>query len=1083
MRVLRKKSKLTALVTFLLALIIQLTSIPAIPVMASGVENWDLQEQQGTYSGSDSIGYSETYIRVGDIDNFGNGWAGGFNPFKGEVGTYTSIDNSQSYNGTDNLSAVNTVNLKYNLPTHDSYYVTNARIEFYGTGFKSGNTYEVELNGKRVKELEDVLSLYALGDGQAQFITFRLPHRLLSSLESGASTFTIKAFDGDGNPAPFALDFLKLSVNFQGLNNSAIIQGETYLAETYDPNAPDGAQGIFVPWVTINAVGSQEAWYSEEDGHFDIIVPAGKVIIIVSKLGYKTQVIELNLKPGEQIEYDILMEYGGGYADVSIGAKDIDSIRNVRSIPKYLVADNLGKARVDKIFDSPIALTKDPEGKINPSVEFDIKGMQLTEKQYQFIKVAKPYPEPKFPGINDRNWKDLGEGTTTTIDPNTADAYPDFMWAEKGHITVRHYEYDAKGTFGKEIEYANDPTKSYVTGKKNVLAANSSTGKYDDSDDDKTAFFENDSNAAGKAMKVWGYIVLGAEMKKYEDLVFGIKANTGAYGYIDVGGSKIVFADGNSNATQVISEGKTVKLEKGKIYPIYMEWYGKADAQPTFVPVYKRASEGDFKQVPAEWFFASSNEGPAQKGQQFETSALFKEVAFPEANGYYYVAVRAKTAFSKDATHGLYGPFLIRDGEEEDYTIRLEPNQMTINVDQVAPVTAIIEPEGYEGNVEWTIINNKTNKKEVIEFDKDSTDLVKFVKGLAPGEVTIKATLDNGADAIAYVSVVEEVKGAISLPEYLYIKAGTSKDLEALVNLPNNSEIKWTIDGIDIKKTFVDENIEVKDSPENSKKAKNAIEIKGLKATNNVYEVVAKSANGKVESNVCKVYVYSGTYHHSMFTGEYVGLNDLFPGLPLNKPEEVEFNVTLGNEQVKIDGSNVKAIKEGSAKVTATIKASEDDEDAEDEVIETNITVFKVEIITVSGQVFPDRATGKVVFKVTDGDDLTPNKSVNRDLTIKFDMLDLKDVATDYQINNVQGYSIKDTSNKTFTVGIASEGEHSVNIFMDLSTNPALTLQGYNELVKEGERVPTAIETTTEAGLPVADEEEDLPFAYVPNIK
>ena len=75
---------------------------------------------------------------------------------------------------------------------------------------------------------------------------------------------------------------------------------------------------------------------------------------------------------------------------------------------------------------------------------------------------------------------------------------------------------------------------------------------------------KNDSNAAGKAMKVWGYIVLGAEMKKYEDLVFGIKANTGAYGYIDVGGSKIVFADGNSNATQVISEGKTVKLEKGK---------------------------------------------------------------------------------------------------------------------------------------------------------------------------------------------------------------------------------------------------------------------------------------------------------------------------------------------------------------------------------------------------------------------------------------------------------------------------------------------------------------------------------------
>ena len=42
---------------------------------------------------------------------------------------------------------------------------------------------------------------------------------------------------------------------------------------------------------------------------------------------------------------------------------------------------------------------------------------------------------------------------------------------KKGHITVRHYEYDAKRYFGKEIEYANDPTKSYVTGKKKCFSS------------------------------------------------------------------------------------------------------------------------------------------------------------------------------------------------------------------------------------------------------------------------------------------------------------------------------------------------------------------------------------------------------------------------------------------------------------------------------------------------------------------------------------------------------------------------------------------------------------------------------------
>lgn len=237
MRVFQKKTKSTSLVTFLLALALVLTSFPAIPVQAA-TEDWSKQEQQGTYTSTESTGYGDAYIRIGDIDNFGNGWSGGFDPFSGQVGTYTKIDNSQSYNGTDKLDSVNTVDFRYSLPNpYDvNYVISNARIEFYGTGFKAGNDYEVTMkfgdDEIRLTELEEILKLYDLKEGQAQFIPYRLPHRVLSYLESGAFSLTIKAFDSEGKPANFALDFVKLIINFQDLKNYAYIQGETYLAGT-----------------------------------------------------------------------------------------------------------------------------------------------------------------------------------------------------------------------------------------------------------------------------------------------------------------------------------------------------------------------------------------------------------------------------------------------------------------------------------------------------------------------------------------------------------------------------------------------------------------------------------------------------------------------------------------------------------------------------------------------------------------------------------------------------------------------------------------------------------------------------------
>ena len=47
----------------------------------------------------------------------------------------------------------------------------------------------------RLTDLEEILQFYDLKEGQAQFIPYRLPHRVLSYLESGAFSLTIKAFD------------------------------------------------------------------------------------------------------------------------------------------------------------------------------------------------------------------------------------------------------------------------------------------------------------------------------------------------------------------------------------------------------------------------------------------------------------------------------------------------------------------------------------------------------------------------------------------------------------------------------------------------------------------------------------------------------------------------------------------------------------------------------------------------------------------------------------------------------------------------------------------------------------------------
>ncbi len=173
---------------------------------------------------------------------------------------------------------------------------------------------------------------------------------------------------------------------------------------------------------------------------------------------------------------------------------------------------------------------------------------------------------------------------------------------------------------------------------------------------------------ANKAVKFWGYIIPEDTLNGQQvmgDYHLGSYSDDGAYGYLIIDGKPVVFVENWElkrfyNRSGVKGQMVPIKLEPGKAYPIYMEWYEGCPTEKAFRPVLKKANSSTWINMPSTWFYASSDTTPGDVNEAFFLPFDDDEVIdFGEEAGQYYVVTRVE---SGDGTvrQLLNGPFEIK---------------------------------------------------------------------------------------------------------------------------------------------------------------------------------------------------------------------------------------------------------------------------------------------------------------------------------------------------------------------------------------------------------------------------------------
>lgn len=175
------------------------------------------------------------------------------------------------------------------------------------------------------------------------------------------------------------------------------------------------------------------------------------------------------------------------------------------------------------------------------------------------------------------------------------------------------------------------------------------------------------SNGSCRAAKLWGFLqpdVTGT-------FNFGLYADDGAYGYLNVAGENIVFVDdfGFSSPTDQ-SNGVSISVEKGKVYPLYIEWYEGCPVEQALAPRYKEPGEKEWKDIPAKWFHPSKSTKVAEQADaMYEPLTVSKEVSIPN-EGKNYLALKLTNKHGVES-QVLYGPFTVAVGKKVE---EIKPN-------------------------------------------------------------------------------------------------------------------------------------------------------------------------------------------------------------------------------------------------------------------------------------------------------------------------------------------------------------------------------------------------------------------------
>ena len=241
--------------------------------------------------------------RVGDIDNLGFGWPGGFDPFSGNSTpghAYPWTQGASDPDGTDRIMVVSSytygssapcgndgyvsttsrpgnevrpIVLQYNLPP---LTITNAALQIFVDDFQPTvwcANYQVTVNGHRAPFLETVINQLNQTGPIGKLITVPVPPDFFSEVASGQLSVE---FDdptsgaGDG----YAIDFIKLLVNASSFQTGGV-SGHVTDAVNSQPIA--GAQ--------VASFGSTNS--TDATGAFDLgEIPAGLALVQAAANGY-----------------------------------------------------------------------------------------------------------------------------------------------------------------------------------------------------------------------------------------------------------------------------------------------------------------------------------------------------------------------------------------------------------------------------------------------------------------------------------------------------------------------------------------------------------------------------------------------------------------------------------------------------------------------------------------------------------------------------------------------------------------------------------------------------------------------------
>ena len=344
-------------------------------------------------------------------------------------------------------------------------------------------------------------------------------------------------------------------------------------------------------------------------------------------------------------------------------------------------------ARIDKILNPRITL------KGNAVAEIKVTDEKLKNVRYKFVTTQNMPSDGELIDINDSIKQEI--------------IYPDLLKDQVGYLTARNYDVTNLPVKSNETVW-ND--KSQVFGNPSSIieyrSANcaNSVSEYISKIDGKFknySIFMNYLDLGNKgpypdykeAAKFWGYIT----PPETNDYYFGTKSDDGSQGYIIVDGNKIQIVDQFKIQGSIFkTDNQKMHLEKGKYYPIYLE-YSNWGGDGEFRLLYRNTAFSGYNDqtggitVPASWFRPSSNTNPGEVSTATFESTAVKGIPFPEQTSNYYLAFKAENE-AGGVREGIYGPFLI-DKTLPNATFTINPSTWT-NSDVTITLNASDEHSG-----------------------------------------------------------------------------------------------------------------------------------------------------------------------------------------------------------------------------------------------------------------------------------------------------------------------------------------------------------------------------------------------------